>query len=186
MSKEHRDAFKAAVEDMREGMDADIAGRLLANYGNSGFAYRFPLHLHDTAMTARGSLLEMGSGLSTIVLGVVAEKLNTTLTSIEADQDWADRAQRALDLCQIGTVTIKVGGLQEHIGSLPPDISFFLLEGPQDMRERALAFPRLDGRIADALLMVGGLDELGGRELTSWCSRFNRAEDDIRLASPQK
>ena len=186
MSKDHQIAFKSAVDDMREGMDASIGQRLLENYGNGGFVYRFPWQLHDFAMKAQGSLLEMGSGLSTVVLGVVAEKLNTTLTTIESDQDWADRARRALDLCQIGTVEIKVGELPDHIGSLPPDIGFFFLDGPQDFRERALVFPRLDGRISDAIVLIDDVDELIAREFGLWCERFDRRATGEKMSFPDK
>jgi hypothetical protein len=186
MSREHRDAFKAAAEDMREGMTDDIASRLLNNYGNAAFVYRRPGRLHDLAMASKGPLIEMGSGLSTVVLGIVAEKLNTTLTTIETDQDWANRTQRALDLCQIGTVTIKVGGLPEHIGSLPPGIGFYLLDGPQDMRERALSFPRLDGRIQDAIVLVDDGAGIIETEFTLWRQRFNRQDEGGGLSMPTK
>jgi len=53
-----------------------------------------------------GPFLDCGSGLSTIVLGVLARERGTAVWSLEQDAEWARVVQSRLDMLGLGNVTL--------------------------------------------------------------------------------
>ena len=66
------------------------------------------------AMEARRPILECGSGLTTIVLGRLAEAIGTTVCSLEHEAHWAARVQRVLDQRRIRAANVVVTPLRSY------------------------------------------------------------------------
>ena len=86
-----------------------------------------------------GSILECGSGLSTVLLGLVAERTGRKVYSLEHDPVWADRARRVLRRYRIAGVEILVSDLRSYgayswydppLDILPKDFSLVVCDGP--------------------------------------------------------
>lgn len=90
------------------------------------------------ALEARGPILECGSGLSTILLGTLAQATGQTLWTLEHDPGWADRVRRELRLHGIQGVEIHQSPLRSHgdfdwydpPASLPPRFAMVVCDGP--------------------------------------------------------
>jgi hypothetical protein len=114
--------------------------------------------LYGHARRARGPFLDVGSGLSTIVLGLAAERLGLQVHALEADAAWHQRLTEALiehgieatvHLCEVDA------GWYRLPAGLPDAFGFALIDGPQhDLGDRQLAFERLGSRITSAVVMA--------------------------------
>ena len=91
------------------------------------------------ARETEGSILECGSGLSTVLLGIVAARTGSRVYSLEHNAIWADRARRVLRACGIASVEILVGDLRSYgaytwydppLDVLPKDFSLVVCDGP--------------------------------------------------------
>jgi predicted O-methyltransferase YrrM len=91
------------------------------------------------ARETEGSILECGSGLSTVFLGIVAARTGSSVYSLEHNAIWADRARRVLRACGIASVEILVGDLRSYgaytwydppLDVLPKDFSLVVCDGP--------------------------------------------------------
>jgi len=91
------------------------------------------------ARETEGPILECGSGLSTVLLGIVAARTGSRVYSLEHNAIWADRARRVLRACGIASVEILVGDLRSYgaytwydppLDVLPKDFSLVVCDGP--------------------------------------------------------
>lgn len=90
------------------------------------------------ALQARGPILECGSGLSTLLLGVIAQATGQPLVTLEHDRSWAERVRRELRLHAIQGVELHQGPLRSHgafdwydpPSSLPPQFALVVCDGP--------------------------------------------------------
>jgi len=184
MSKEHRDAFKVAVEDFRaNGYSHERVRNLERHYGNARTRFRHLDDLYAIAMQAGGPILELGSGLSSVVLGLAAEKLGTTVTCWETQETWKERMEDVLALGGIETVTIALGELPDVVRTFKDNFGFALFDGPnydETFMIRARALEQVGGWIKFATVMV---DDRGlfayERELPLWAEKY-----DLTLTHP--
>ena len=94
--------------------------------------------LWHRAWHTRGPVLECGSGLSTLLLGIAAERLGYDVYSLEHDEAWHARVCEAVG--QLGLQRVKVisAPLVVHgdyawydaPGTFPPDFTLVLCDGP--------------------------------------------------------
>lgn len=86
-----------------------------------------------------GPVLECGSGLTTIVAGVLAERRNVHLLSLEQDPSWAAFMQSRLSRFRISTVTVMHAPLVAYEGflwfdvrelKLPESFELVICDGP--------------------------------------------------------
>ncbi len=169
-------AFIQAVNDLRAGTTTDAIDRMAANYGN--IQYRFPdlQSLHDTAAASRGPFVEVGSGLTTVVLGVVAEKLGTSVVAVESSTQWAASTQAVLDMCNISTVTIWTDDLRAYIATLKDELPFVLIDGPDDLTLRARSIYWLGDYMRNATVVTSSVaNDVTNNELTLWADRHGRS-----------
>ena len=77
------------------------------------------------AMTIEGPILECGSGLTTLLIGAVAQRRGIELWSLEHTQAWGDRVRRALERYRIDCVHLHTSALRDYGGFTwydpPPD-----------------------------------------------------------------
>lgn len=85
------------------------------------------------------TVLECGSGLSTILLGALAERTGSTIWTLEDDASWGDRVRQCLRLNGITTVNLCVGPLERYdeydwyappFKQMPKSFSLVICDGP--------------------------------------------------------
>lgn len=97
------------------------------------------------ALGTPGPFLDCGSGLSTVVVGVLAQARRITVWSLEQDSEWARFVQSQLDTLGIGNVTLIHAPLEIVDGavwycfddrSMPRHFSAVFCDGPSVGRSR--------------------------------------------------
>ncbi|HZX32171.1 MAG TPA: hypothetical protein VFF03_12535 [Rhodocyclaceae bacterium] len=121
--------------------DSPLLADLVYGWGNDGWSalreYLAACIRH--ALVARGPILECGSGLTTLLVGVAAEKAGVELWSMEHLPDWGDRVGDALRRFDLGAVRLHVASLRDYAGyawydpplkAMPYNFSLVICDGP--------------------------------------------------------
>lgn len=129
--------------ELRSGLVSDLAiNEMWLGWGNHGYAASPALVLaacEQAKRLAPRNVLELGCGLSTLALGLVAEHMGTQVTSIDHDDDWCMTLRSRLIGMGIQSVTIQHRPLRSYgdcdwyeNDSLPElkDIGLLLVDGP--------------------------------------------------------
>jgi predicted O-methyltransferase YrrM len=173
--------------DDRVSVPSVVLYRLFYGWGNEDYAAEpeFLAAVVEAARRARGPILECGCGLSTLVLGVEADKRGLEVYSLEHDSTWAKRTKRALERHGIGSVRIIVARLRSYgafvwyeppRNELPSAFSLVVCDGPPHTTQggRYGLLPVLHAHLepgAEILLDDVGRDE-DRRILDRWESDF--------------
>jgi Methyltransferase domain len=120
---------------------ADVVGELVAAWGNQGFSslneYIFAFIRH--ARQTPGPILECGSGLSTLLLGLEAERRGGKVWTLEHHPQWAERMRRELrgaggasvEFCQAPLRTYgEFAWYDPPLERMPKDFSLVICDGP--------------------------------------------------------
>ena len=85
-----------------------LVARLREAWGNTSYSADLGYldELVERALYSRGPFLECGSGLSTVVLGVLAQRTGADVWSLEQDQEWAIAVGRRLTALGLGHVRL--------------------------------------------------------------------------------
>jgi len=121
--------------------DRELLETLRRAWGNESFSadVTYLNQLVARVQNCRTSILECGSGLTTIVAAVVAEKRGLTVWTLEQDRDWARYVERAAARNGIRNTKIIYAPLQEYDGyvwydidrlELPKRFDLVLCDGP--------------------------------------------------------
>jgi hypothetical protein len=172
----HRDRrLSRALRVLRDAGELSPEGlvELHTAWGNSGFScdVRFLGEVQRRLGTATGTVLECGTGATTILAGVLAERHGFRVVSLEQDPAWATHVRHTLDREHLARVTVVEAPLRligDHAwyaldrAQLPDDVSLVICDGPFVAREwgesvhsawRYGVVPQLlDGREAEMLL----------------------------------
>jgi predicted O-methyltransferase YrrM len=121
-------------------VDAPVIDELIYGWRNkwsTGPEYARSFIQH--AWASDGPILECGSGLSTILLGVVAQKKGTRVWSLEHDLFWADKVRSTLKRYGIKSVELYATNLRDYgsywwydppKGEMPKQFSLVVCDGP--------------------------------------------------------
>jgi len=120
---------------------ADVVAELVAAWGNEGFSslneYIFAFIRH--ARQTPGPILECGSGLSTLLLGLEAERRGIKVWTLEHHPEWAERMRQELTTCGITSVEFCQAPLRAYgefawydppLDRMPSDFSLVICDGP--------------------------------------------------------
>lgn len=130
------------IDDVQMVSDGLLA-HLIYGWGNAVYSVE-PAYLRACLLAAAASrqpILECGSGLSTLLLGVVAARRDSTVWSLEHHAAWAERVSVHLQKRNIGTVKYCVAPLHDYgrftwydISSihLPDDFGVVVCDGPPE------------------------------------------------------
>ncbi len=138
--------FRGAMEEylgLPAGADAapELLERLVYGWGNEIMS-AMPEYLDASVRAMRGTkgpVLECGSGLSTILLGALAERSGARLCSLEHDRGWAARVRRALRRYRLRGVEVFHAPLRDYgaftwydapLDRLPGEFSLVVCDGP--------------------------------------------------------
>ncbi len=132
--------------------------------------------LWHRAWHTRGPVLECGSGLSTLLLGVAAERQGYDVYSLEHDEAWHARVVAVVDYLQLRRVRVISAPLIVHNGyawydapgTFPSDFSLVLCDGPPGatMGGRYGLLPELRPSLAaDCVILLDDAARDGEQEL---------------------
>ncbi len=96
--------------------DRSIFNQLVYGWSNQGWS-AFPEYLIaclEQALVGKGAILECGSGLTTILLGVVAEKTGVSVWTLEHNPQWGAKVQDTLRKYSIGSVHASIRPLKSY------------------------------------------------------------------------
>lgn len=121
--------------------DNPILADLIAGWGNEGWSARdeFLAECVRRALRSTGPILECGSGLSTLLVGVVATQRGLRHCTLEHLPGWAARVQRHADRYGLDAVTIVRAPLRDHgefswydapAAALPDKFALVICDGP--------------------------------------------------------
>ena len=135
----HRTIRRIRLHDEYVPLSDRAVNGLLYGWG-SGWSLREELitELWHRAWHTRGPVLECGSGLSTLLLGIAAERQGYDVYSLEHDEGWHARVVAAVDRLHLQRVKVISAPLVMHSGyawydapgSFPPEFTLVLCDGP--------------------------------------------------------
>jgi hypothetical protein len=119
----------------------DVLPALSYGWGNSFWAARdeYVLACARQAWDCDGPILECGSGLTTLVLGAIAQKTGQTVWTLEHNADWAQRVRRYLRRYRIRSVRVMTHPLRDYgpycwydppVEELPATFGMVVCDGP--------------------------------------------------------
>jgi hypothetical protein len=115
---------------------------------------------------ARGPILECGSGLSTIVGGVIAQRHGNIVWALEHNPVWGARIQQALDAYSITSVRLCVNPLRDYgaftwyappLAEMPESFALVLCDGPPAEKTpggRSGMLPVMQSRLARGCVIL--------------------------------
>ena len=118
-----------------------LVSDLIYGWGNEAWSAQHE-YLTDCirhALTARGPILECGSGLTTVLVGAIAKRRGQTLWALEHLPGWATKVQRCLNRYGLDAVALHVAPLRDHgtfswydppLAAMPDSFSLVLCDGP--------------------------------------------------------
>jgi hypothetical protein len=132
--------FKLDPRGSAEQSDG-LFDQLVYGWGNSGWSgnREFLQACVTHALTCSGAILECGSGLTTLLLGIVAQSRGLPMWTLEHMPVWAERVQAALGHFRIATVNLRCEPLQDYgafdwyrapCEAIPGQIELVVCDGP--------------------------------------------------------
>jgi len=108
-------AYKKLIESGQHP-SKELIQKLVYGWGNQGFSAQ--INYIDTciksAVSTEGLIFECGSGLSTILIGIIAKKQGRKMVSFEHIDFWANRIQKELDQNNLNNNQIFVRQLKDY------------------------------------------------------------------------
>ncbi|HZR92846.1 MAG TPA: hypothetical protein VFA44_10645 [Gaiellaceae bacterium] len=201
----HRDlvlrrALDAAQElaGTTEALPLPLARRLCYGWGNERFSVPpdFLAAIWAAAHRTCGPILECGSGLSSIVLGLIAERRGVRGWSLEHDADWARRTRATLDLLGITQLELLHARLRDYGGfewysdsawearPLPAGFALVVCDGPPGLTTRGgrvgLVPVMCERLLPGAVILLDDVERPGEREVVRAWVRATGATVAVR------
>jgi len=143
-----------------------------------------------SAEKATGSILECGSGLTTLLVGAVAARRGIQLHSLEHNPEWHARVSEAVRGFGITNVTVHLAPMREYasydwydapLQSMPNDFSYVVCDGPPASTRggRSGVLPSMRGKFAPACtILLDDVNSPGERALVeSWVRDFGASSE---------
>ena len=96
--------FKKSIKKFRKlenykNIEEKLIKDLIRGWGNQGYSslYGYTKEFIECATKVNGTILDCGSGLSTILLGIMADKFDFTVVSLEESEIWAKRIYKYIN-----------------------------------------------------------------------------------------
>jgi len=166
----------------------ELLRELQVGWGNDGFAARYDYleEVLERAAGTKGPILECGSGLTSLLLGLYAGRRNVQTWSLEHIPEWHARVTGALQRHRIPGVDVCLAPLREYgefewydppLDALPETFSLIVCDGPPGTINggRYGLLPVLGTRLgADTLILLDDADREAETDvLERWVSERN-------------
>jgi hypothetical protein len=149
-----------------------ILQSLSLGWGNDGYAANLDYleEVAKNAATTEGPILECGSGLTTLLLGMLAGRRGVAVRSLEHSPEWQRRISTVLTQNRIANVEVLSSPLRDYGGfswydpplqKLPENFRLVVCDGPPGMTKggRYGLLPVFGGRLPQGTIIV--LDDAG-------------------------
>ncbi len=119
---QHR-VWHKAIREFKEKIYNDkpihtrLLRRLVFGWGNQGFSAQtgyLQTCIQHAMVSSTQPILECGSGLTTVLLGIVAERYKKDIVSLEDNLQWAERVRLELSALDISRVQLNVQPLVNY------------------------------------------------------------------------
>jgi hypothetical protein len=119
----------------------NLLSALVYGWGNEDFSahHEYLNASLERTQQAQGPILECGSGLSTLLVGVIAQRTSKKVWSLEHNPSWASRVSSALQKYNITSVELGLSSLRNYgpydwydlpKGRIPTNFSLVICDGP--------------------------------------------------------
>jgi hypothetical protein len=167
---------------------SEVIAKLIYGWGNekwSALDEYLEACIRD-AISCGGPILECGSGLTTIIIGVIARKYGNEMWSLEHTEEWGDRVKKYLKRYRIDSVRMCVRSLKKYTGfswydppldSMPENFALMICDGPPGDTQGGrygLAVIMKDRMRPDCVIL---LDDAEREEERSIAERWSRQLD---------
>jgi Methyltransferase domain len=166
-----------------------IIDNLIYGWGNMGWSsfQDYTYAIINAAKETKGPVLECGSGLSTIIMGIIADDKGYEIYTLEHHESWADHIRKSLSDLNIKSVRVYHLPLKDY-GSFQwyetnplselENISLVICDGPPHDTKggRFGLFPLMNKSFADRALIL--LDDYSRQEEQSIVSQW---QNDFRI-----
>jgi hypothetical protein len=185
--------FRRALQEISKLSEGEVPTHellieLQIGWGNESFAasYDYLEEVIKRARTTTGPILECGSGLTSILLGLVAGRRGVDIWSLEHIPEWHARVAMTLRRHSIPGVQLRLAPLREYgefswydppLNSLPDNFSLVVCDGPPGTTHggRYGLLPLLGTHLAvGALILLDDANRAGEAEtLSRWTAEAN-------------
>jgi hypothetical protein len=144
-----------------------IRTHAIFGWGNERWAAeaRYLREVVRSAEKAKGSILECGSGLTTLMLGAIASRRGIQVHSLEHNPEWHARVSEAIDRFRLTKVTVHLAPLRDfgafdwydaQLSELPNDFSLVVCDGPPGVTRggRSGMLPMMRGKLAKTVSIL--------------------------------
>lgn len=118
-----------------------LLSNLVYGWGNEGYSAEteYLSSLTERALNARGPILECGSGLSTVLLGLIAKRTGNPVWTLEHHPEWAERVQSVVTGLGLDSVQLCVAPLRNFqefdwydvpLEKMPANFQLVICDGP--------------------------------------------------------
>jgi len=175
----------AAIKEGRSSPET-LAAMSLA-WGNDKYAATLELLSAFTSLLGgnSGPVLETGSGLTTLLAGIMADRAGFPVITLEHDLTWFNKMRAALSAFGIHNVDLRYAPLQEYEhgkfwyqiqDDLPASFSACLCDGPLLRFGRGSLYSILGDRLVSAsIIMDDAFSEPSMLALKEWAASHGRA-----------
>jgi len=164
--------FKRAIEKFRTHYHeidkfSKLIDDLIYGWGNMGWSsfQDYSKDIITTAISNQGPVLECGSGLSTVLLGIIAEDKGFKIYSLEHHEQWRAHIEKTLHKYDLKHVVVCDTPLKDYgtfewydvaTTSIPTDISLVICDGPPHYTKggRYGLLPVLSKHLADGAIIL--------------------------------
>lgn len=175
--------FSEAITRLRNGdMSNELFVWLIEGWGNHwAVDASCLLTLFVLALETKGTILECGSGVSTIVLAIAAERTGAKLVTLENDSMWAFKVSETLskyDLCHTVTPT-KIqdfDGYSWYDYSTEKEIDMVFCDGPPRGIGRAGIVHRMKDKLLSATVLMDDTEDSHHQEIMSTLANGRKVE----------
>jgi hypothetical protein len=139
--------FRRAMKQFVRDPDACMApgnpviADLIYGWGNEAWSAldEYIIACLKHARTTSGPVLECGSGLTTLLMGIVAQRRKGIHWALEDSPEWAAKVCRQLKRYKVSSVVVHVAPLKDHgefrwydapLASMPDGFSLVVCDGP--------------------------------------------------------
>jgi Methyltransferase domain len=173
-----RRTMKDIVDNPQQALNnRDILTRLAYGWGNESHSASIE-YLEDCIKYASQSglpILECGSGLTSIIAGLVAMKNGNTVWTLENIKSWYQRVKKYLDMYNIASVRHNYCPIKDYgdfawynapLDVMPDKFSLVICDGPAIKNVKLNVFPAMKDRFSPGCIIlfddarVGQLDSM--------------------------
>jgi hypothetical protein len=161
---------------------------LSLGWGNDGYAANLDYleEVAKNAATTAGPILECGSGLTTLLLGMLAGRRGVVVRSLEHSAEWQQRISTVLTQNRIANVKVLTSPLRDYgdfswydppLQNLPDNFRLVVCDGPPGMTKggRYGLLPVFGARLPEGAVIV--LDDAGRPGEVELVNRWQREVD---------